>query len=162
MSDIEVLYLQPDHKYRRRPASTLHKWAVNDTDRQAHTISSDRLFVPNDPVLFQTKDELLEIEPPEPPRSRSKVVMAVESSAILPLHPDGPLPPSMAQLEVIMSAGIIGSMAKAEAEKNEAHENLNQSRLRWFNATLLAIVLIFGVVVFWLVFGEDFSKGITL
>ncbi len=155
-----ILYHQADRQHRLGKGKVARNLLINEKGKQAHTVSTDRVFSFNRPVIVETIEALALAKAPDPDPMTTAFLMAVESSDIIPFHPGGQVPPEMDQLEHQAAVAATAPMAMTWAENDDKAKDVAGQRYRLASMAMLVIMSAMALIAFWFAFGRDFSTQV--
>ncbi len=148
---VQLVYVDISGRFRFRNGKIRDKWVENHHDRQAHTISRNRVFAPNKPVLVDSVADLAsyDLAPvPYEDLTSSRRVVVIEDNTIVPMMPEGPAQPALTQLEVKVAHQV--TLADVDLGAAEATQRTETTRM-WFNALMIAAMVGLGIIGFILI-----------
>lgn len=146
-SNISLLYLSPDGRYRERSGERDDKFVLNHSDRQAHTLGEGQVFTPNAELVLGSLTELATMPPPEEDLRRRDKHIVVEDFGIVPLSPEGHPLPDMVRSEVLVADQVTKRRAGLATSQDMAREAFYKAIGFAFVGLGTFVVAIVGLVV---------------
>ncbi len=163
MTEIDIIYLQPDRTHIRVTGAVepMTRTAASHELKQAHSISSDRVFLDAPPPVIDSLEELQTMPAPIPPPEASRGVLAIQRSQIVPFHPEADVPVELEMLEVEMANAISMKRAPGQAREDDAREQQRHDWIRWSSLAVFALSLAVAAIGLWQLIGRDALQGVV-
>lgn len=95
---------------------------LDEKHRQAHAVDRSSVFIPNDPVVVQSIEDLIGMAPPDPPTDVYRHAIAVEDNSVLPIFPSETPPPiELVERTVDLHMAVEENKAPLDAESNDGN-----------------------------------------